>query len=80
MTGAESRTQESRSIPFPGGQFVIEHVASSAVAGAHFTLLLNMMHFHVDDSWEALTAGGSIRVRSGEGAAPHGVTHAWRET
>ncbi|MBM4007250.1 MAG: hypothetical protein FJ292_06765 [Planctomycetes bacterium] len=56
-TEAELRTHQTR---FPEGQFVIEHVASSAVAGAHFMLLLNMMHFHVDDSWEALTAGGSF--------------------
>jgi hypothetical protein len=44
---------------FPDGQFIVEHAPSSAVAGAHFTLLVNMMHFHVDDSWDALTAGGS---------------------
>ncbi|MFM8785009.1 MAG: hypothetical protein ACKOFI_07645, partial [Phycisphaerales bacterium] len=36
---------------FPEGQFVVEHVPSAAIAGAHFTLLVNMMHFHVDDSW-----------------------------
>ncbi|MBU3729359.1 MAG: hypothetical protein FGM37_08960, partial [Phycisphaerales bacterium] len=34
---------------FPEGQFIVEHMPSGAVAGAHFTLLVNMAHFHVDD-------------------------------
>lgn len=35
---------------FPEGQFVVEHTPTSAVAGSHFTLMVNMLHFHVDDS------------------------------
>ena len=30
---------------FPEGQFVVEHVPTGAVAGAHCTLLANMLHF-----------------------------------
>ena len=35
---------------FADGQFVVEHVPTRTVAGAHSTLLVNMMHFHIDDS------------------------------
>jgi hypothetical protein len=35
---------------FPEGQFVVEHVPAGAVAVAHCSLLVNMLHFHVDDS------------------------------
>lgn len=45
---------------FPEGQFVVVHEETGAVAGAHFTLLITLMHFHLDDSWETLTAGGSF--------------------
>jgi len=44
---------------FADGQFVVEHVPTRSVAGAHFTLLVHMMHFHIDDSWDALTAEGT---------------------
>ena len=27
-----------------------------AVAGAHFTILVNMMHWHINDSWDAFMA------------------------
>ena len=58
---------------FPEGQFVVEHAASGAVAGAHFTLLVNMMHFHIDDSWEALTAGGSFADHDPRGHTLYGA-------
>jgi GNAT superfamily N-acetyltransferase len=58
---------------FPDGQFVIEHVPSRAVAGAHFTLLVNMMHFHVDDSWDALTAGGTFADHDPQGHTLYGA-------
>jgi hypothetical protein len=45
---------------FPQGQFVAEHVPTSAVAGVHFTLRLRFEDFHVDDSWDVLTAHGSF--------------------
>jgi hypothetical protein len=45
---------------FPQGQFVAEHVPTSAVAGVHFTLRLRFEDYHVDDSWDVLTAHGSF--------------------
>jgi len=45
---------------FPQGQFVAEHRPTSAVAGAHFTLRLRLADFHIDDSWDVLTARGSF--------------------
>src|SRR5215475_8948171 len=41
---------------FPQGQFVAEHLPTSQVAGAHFTLRLRLADFHIDDSWDVLTA------------------------
>ncbi len=41
---------------FPEGQFVVQHDASTRVAGVHFTLLLDLVHFHLDDDWETITA------------------------
>ena len=35
---------------FPEGQFVVIHEETGEIAGAHFTLLLQMIHFHLDDS------------------------------
>lgn len=58
---------------FPDGQFVVEHVASGAVAGAHFTLRLSMAHFHVDDSWDTLTAGGSFADHEPDGHSLYGA-------
>lgn len=58
---------------FPEGQFVVEHRPSGAVAGAHFTLLINMLHFHVDDSWETLTAGGSFTDHNPTGHTLYGA-------
>lgn len=40
---------------FPEGQFVVEHEPSGRVAGVHFTLRLDLAHFHLDDDWETLT-------------------------
>ena len=45
---------------FPEGQFVVVHQETGEVAGVHFTLLITLTHFHLDDSWETLTAGGSF--------------------
>jgi GNAT superfamily N-acetyltransferase len=58
---------------FPEGQFVVEHTPSGAVAGAHFTLRLNMIHFHVDDSWDTLTASGSFADHEPEGHTLYGA-------
>jgi ribosomal protein S18 acetylase RimI-like enzyme len=45
---------------FPQGQFVAEHLPTSSVAGAHFTLRLRLADFHIDDPWDVLTARGSF--------------------
>lgn len=45
---------------FPQGQFVAEHLPTTTVAGAHFTLRLRMADFHMDDPWDVLTANGSF--------------------
>jgi len=69
-TSDELRTHRAL---FPEGQFVVEHLASSAVAGAHFTLLLNMMHFHIDDPWDTLTSGGSFADHDPTGHTLYGA-------
>lgn len=58
---------------FPEGQFVVEHTPTGAVAGAHFTLMVNMLHFHVDDSWETLTAGGTFTDHDSTGHTLYGA-------
>lgn len=45
---------------FPKGQFVAEATDSGEIAGVHFTLRLRMADFHIDDSWDVLTSGGSF--------------------
>lgn len=42
------------------GQFVAEHLPTSSVVGAHFTLRLMLADFHIEDSWDVLTAHGSF--------------------
>ena len=58
---------------FPEGQFVVEHVPTGAVAGAHFTLVIYMLHFQVDDTWETLTAGGPFSEHDSEGHTLYGA-------
>jgi GNAT superfamily N-acetyltransferase len=38
------------------GQFVAEHGPSGQPVGVHFTLRLRLIDYHVDDSWDVLTA------------------------
>ncbi|GIW86658.1 MAG: hypothetical protein KatS3mg108_0982 [Isosphaeraceae bacterium] len=45
---------------FPDGQFVAEYVPTGAAVGAHYTLILRLKDFRVDDPWEVLTAGGTF--------------------
>ncbi|MEI6257126.1 MAG: hypothetical protein WCQ77_10830 [Planctomycetota bacterium] len=45
---------------FPQGQFVAEHVPSGQPVGVHFTLRLRLIDYHVDDSWDVLTARGTF--------------------
>lgn len=58
---------------FPDGQFVVEHTPTGEVAGAHLTLVVNMTHFHVDDAWDTLTAGGSFSDHDPAGHTLYGA-------
>jgi hypothetical protein len=58
---------------FPQGQFVAEHVPTASVAGAHFTLRLEFTDFHVDDSWDILTARGSFDDHNPNGHTLYGA-------
>lgn len=58
---------------FPEGQFVVIHDETGEVAGAHFTLLIQLSHFHLDDSWETLTAGGSFADHDPSGHTLYGA-------
>ena len=58
---------------FPQGQFVAVDVSSNAVAGVHFTLRLRMIDFHIDDSWDILTAGGSFLDHDPNGPTLYGA-------
>src|SRR5262245_42768287 len=57
---------------FPQGQFVAAH-DSGDVAGVHFTLRLRLMDFHIDDSWDVLTAGGSFLDHNSQGPTLYGA-------
>jgi len=58
---------------FPEGQFVVVHEESREVAGAHFTLLINLSHFHLDDDWETLTAQGTFSDHDPSGHTLYGA-------
>jgi GNAT superfamily N-acetyltransferase len=58
---------------FPQGQFVAFEAETNAVAGVHFTLRLRMYDFHLDDSWDVLTAGGSFLDHNHDGPTLYGA-------
>jgi hypothetical protein len=58
---------------FPEGQFVCEAIDTREVAGVHFTLRLRLTDFHLDDSWDVLTAGGSFRDHNPRGPTLYGA-------
>lgn len=58
---------------FPQGQFVAFEVNSNAVAGVHFTLRLRITDFHLDDSWDILTAGGTFLDHNPQGPTLYGA-------
>jgi hypothetical protein len=58
---------------FPQGQFVAIDSDTDAVAGVHFTLRLRMLDFHLDDSWDVLTAGGSFLDHNPSGPTLYGA-------
>ena len=58
---------------FPQGQFVAVDAESGDVAGVHFTLRLRMTDYHIDDSWDVLTAGGSFLDHDSSGPTLYGA-------
>jgi GNAT superfamily N-acetyltransferase len=58
---------------FPQGQFVAFEVNTTAVAGVHFTLRLRMADFHLDDSWDVLTARGTFLDHNPSGPTLYGA-------
>jgi len=69
---SESELAEHHAV-FPQGQFVAEHRPTSSVAGVHFTLRLMLADFHVDDSWDVLTAHGSFADHNPRGHTLYGA-------
>jgi len=58
---------------FPQGQFVAEHVPTGEPVGVHFTLRLRMADYHVDDSWDVLTARGTFGDHDPNGPTLYGA-------
>lgn len=58
---------------FPQGQFVAVENSRDEVAGVHFTLRLRMTDFHIDDSWDILTSGGSFLDHNADGPTLYGA-------
>ena len=58
---------------FPEGQFVVQHDSTGVVAGAQFTLVLQLGLFHLDDPWDTLTAGGSFADHDPSGHTLYGA-------
>jgi len=58
---------------YPQGQFVAVHTEQQSVAGVHFTLRLRLRDFHIDDSWDVLTAGGSFSDHNPNGHTLYGA-------
>ena len=58
---------------YPQGQFVAEHVPTATPVGVHFTLRLRMADYHVDDSWDVLTAHGTFADHDPAGHTLYGA-------
>lgn len=58
---------------FPQGQLAAIDHTTGEVAGVHFTLRLRLIDFHIDDSWDVLTAGGSFLDHDPEGPTLYGA-------
>jgi GNAT superfamily N-acetyltransferase len=58
---------------FPQGQFVVEHVPSGEAVGVHFTLRLRLADYHIDDSWDVLTARGTFADHDPAGPTLYGA-------
>jgi GNAT superfamily N-acetyltransferase len=58
---------------FPQGQFVAEHVPTGEAVGVHFTLRLRMADYHIDDTWDVLTARGTFADHDPAGPTLYGA-------
>jgi GNAT superfamily N-acetyltransferase len=62
---------------FPQGQVVAEYApagsTNATVAGVHFTLRLMFKDFHIDDSWDVLTANDTFSDDNPEGHTLYGA-------
>lgn len=58
---------------YPQGQFVAEHVPTARPVGVHFTLRLRMADYHVDDTWDVLTAHGTFADHDPAGHTLYGA-------
>lgn len=58
---------------FPQGQFVAVEAGERGIAGVHFTLRLHMSDFHMDDSWDVLTDGGTFLDHDPTGPTLYGA-------
>ena len=58
---------------FPQGQFVAEHVPTGEAVGVHFTLRLRMADYHIDDTWDVLTARGTFGDHDPRGPTLYGA-------
>lgn len=58
---------------YPQGQFVAEHAPTGKPVGVHFTLRLRMADYHVDDSWDVLTAHGTFTDHDPTGPTLYGA-------
>lgn len=58
---------------FPEGQIVAVHEATGEIAGVHFTLVLELEDFHVDDPWDVLTAQGLFTDHDPNGHTLYGA-------
>jgi GNAT superfamily N-acetyltransferase len=58
---------------FPQGQFVAEHVPTGEPVGVHFTLRLRMADYHIDDTWDVLTARGTFGDHDPRGPTLYGA-------
>ena len=58
---------------YPQGQFVAEHLPTAAAVGVHFTLRLHFADYHLDDSWDVLTAGGTFADHNPTGHTLYGA-------
>ena len=58
---------------YPQGQFVAEHAPTGKPVGVHFTLRLRMADYHVNDSWDVLTAHGTFTDHDPAGPTLYGA-------